>query len=694
MITSRLKQILLFLLKEEKPIPVQRLADAAGVSKRTVQRELSYLPAEMKQYHLTFQSKTGRGIWIEGSEEDKKQFRQYLMNSDSDGFMDKEERRRRLILELLKDKEPRKLYYFSNQFQVSEATVSNDLEAVEGWFAQYNLKIRRRPGYGICMEGTERNCRLAIRGFLQENMDSALIRDFYEDTAPSEETEKREEQDIYRMLDRNILERVIWCVQEIDHWRLKQLTESSYTGLILHITIAVNRILKKELIEENVQLYHALQIQRDFELAQIIVEALEREFDIEIPRMELAYICLHIQASKSQYIGKEEARHQSYKQELMTCVLDMIDAFDPEIAYRLKQDEEFIDGLLAHLQPTVIRLVNHMYIGNPMLEQIKEEYPDIFAKCLNVNTVVEEYLDCKVPEEETGFFAIHFGAALQRLENQKENHRQVEIGIVCASGIGIARLMLTRMSRFLGNRVKISTWSREDVTPYAAEGIDFFVSSIHFEFEGADILYVDPLLPDKDLERIEGKVKTYALTPAKRKIENDFSRQLEQVNYLAVQIKSMVKELRYFLVDPEISFEALLEKAAAHLTPYSDRQQQICQDIAERERMASQFFAGLGFGLLHTRTAGVTRPVFMILRTNTQEPFTAASYKGSDVVLLMLIPRDEHIQENSDMFGYLSTSLIEDDDFMDIIRDGDEAVTREKFNQLMRQYFNAYLEKL
>lgn len=32
------------------------------------------------------------------------------------------------------------------------------------------------------------------------------------------------------------------------------------------------------------------------------------------------------------------------------------DVYDEELAYELKQDEEFIVGLLAHLQPTFVRL--------------------------------------------------------------------------------------------------------------------------------------------------------------------------------------------------------------------------------------------------------------------------------------------------------------------------------------------------
>ncbi len=694
MITARLKQILLLLLKEEKPVPVQKLADAAGISKRTVQRELEYLPQELELYHLEFQSRTGRGVWIEGEKEDKKAFAKFLRQAGSDGYMDRDERRRHLTLELLKDKTPKKLYYFSNRFQVSEATVGNDLEAIEPWFEKYHLQIRKKPGYGVCMEGAEKDYRRAMREFLQENMDSALVRDLYEDTDPSEENAKQNEQDIYKMLDRDILQRVIWCIQELNHHRIKQLTESSYTGLILHITIAINRILNGDIIEDNLELYESLQKTEDFELAGILVEELQEEFEVEIPKMEQAYICLHIQASKIQYADSEEHYQSQIKKELLSCIHDMIDAYDPGIAYLLKQDEEFIDGLMAHLQPTIIRLSNHMYIGNPMLEQIKEEYGDIFEKCLRVTKVVEDYLECEVPEEETGFFAIHFGAAVQRLENDRDSIRQVHVGIVCASGIGISRLMLTRVSRFLGERARITTWGKDDVTPYAAEGIDFFVSSIHFEFEGADILFVNPLLPAKDLDRIDQKVRLYCRMPAKRTLENPFSKQLEQVNYMAVQIKSLVKDMQCIRVSSRMTFEELLVAASEQLTPYRDRQRMIQENIMEREKLASQIFPELRFALLHTRTEGVSKPNFSIMLPHNGRIFENPYFKEIQAVVVMLVPRDNHVKENSDIMGYLSTSLIEDEEFSEIIFQGEEAAIREKLNNLMRQYFNAYLERV
>jgi EAL domain-containing protein (putative c-di-GMP-specific phosphodiesterase class I)/GGDEF domain-containing protein len=48
------------------------------------------------------------------------------------------------------------------------------------------------------------------------------------------------------------------------------------------------------------------------------------------------------------------------------------------------------------------------------------------------------------------------------MENNKENKRKVDIGIVCASGIGISRLMHSKLKRFLKERAELVTYGKED----------------------------------------------------------------------------------------------------------------------------------------------------------------------------------------------------------------------------------------
>lgn len=696
--TPRMQQILLLMLNEDKVISVKNLAEQMKLSKRTVQRELEYLGKALREYNVTFCSKTGTGVWLEGDPEDKERLLRQLNEKDTLDVSDRTERRKRLILEILKDKTLKKLYYYSDLFGVSEATISADLEAAEEWFAPFNLKINRKPGYGISIEGREKDFRLALRAFIDENIDTRFIRDIYEekDQALFELVENKNDKNIYKILNNDLLLRVIACIQKVKDRRLLNLTENSYVGLVLHVTIAVNRILGKEILEENEAMVESLRGDEDFRLAGRIVEELKKEFEIEIPEIEVAYVCLHIKGAKVQQIELDEdsKARVSGQRELLSVVNAMIDRFDPAVAWQLKQDEEFVvQGLAAHLQPTLVRLANNMKIENPLLEQIKHDYAAIFERCRSVAEVIEEHYGFTVPEPEIGYLAIHFGAAMVRLESRKEVKRKVNMGVVCASGIGISRLMCSRINKFFKDRIELTAYGVNDLNPFALEHTDFFVSTLPIR-EEADILYVSPLLTSQEMEQIASRVRKYERMPAAGKENEAFTRQLEEVNYMATQIKSLIKRFRRTKLGEAVTFGELLAKAGEGQTPYADRQNMIIEALKRRETMGSQFFPDYSFALLHARTAGVTKPVFTVFVPESGERFTAPDMKGIRAAIVMLMPEDGHTQENADMLGYLSQMLVEEDEFLDAIITKEEEDVRKLLSRYLKKYFDQYLDRV
>lgn len=695
--TPRMQQILRIMIKENDVLPVSRLADEIGVSRRTVQRELEHIGSSLKKYHLEFKSKTGTGVWLEGSEDAKTELYQLLTENDTLDTSNRNERRKRLTLELLKDKSLKKLYYYSSMFGVSEATVSSDLEAVEEWFAAFHLKIVRRQGYGVAVEGSEQDYRKALSAFVDENLNTRILRESYEDRSVFvlRALGNADERNIYRVLDDDVLKRVVDCILKLDDKRIRNLTESSYLGLVLHVTIAINRILKHELTEGDQEWVDSLKGKEDYLLAAYIAEALEAEFSVEIPEVEIAYICLHLLASKRQMI-EERGAHVTIEEEqerLLNMIDSMIDVFDSDMAYELKQDEEFIRGLSAHLEPTMIRLKNDMKIRNPMLEQIRKDYPAIFEKCRSAARVIEDAVGCAVPEEEIGFLAIHFGAGAVRLENQREYKRKVNIGVVCASGIGISRLMSSKLDRRFRGLIELETYAKTDLTQFAVEKTDFFVSSIQSLQEDADILYVSPLLPESDMKQIEERIAYYGKTPGKKR-EDEFAGQLDRVHYLAVQIKSIIKNMGYLKVDRAITFDELLMAVSEQLSPYNDRRAMIQEDIRRREKIGSQIFPEFGFALLHARTKGVIKPVFMVCQTRDREPFADPYLQNIQAVIVMMIPVDEHVIENGEVMGCLSSALIEEPEFLDTVFHGEKEQIREILSQILKRFFNQYIGKL
>ncbi len=693
-ILSRAKQILKILLTEEEAIPVKSLAEKIGVSKRTTQRELEYISSYLKGYEIKYFSKTGVGIWLEGTQEEKKRFLSFLCQNESLDVPGKEERRKRLILEILKEKGLKKLFYYSSQFGVSEATASTDLEAIGEWLSGFGLDIKRKPGSGVYVEGTEENYRRAIREFIYSNLDTRLLRESYESTdeIPGEYGYAIKS-GMDGILDENIMKKVMECINNIDDGRIVSLTENSYMGLVIHISIAINRIMKDEVIEESSKIENDIVKDLDYSLAQKIAGSLEEYFAITIPEIEITYIWLHIKGSKHEKVQYGTTQLAAGGQ-IRQLVNEMIDAFDKENAYLIKQDDEFLQGLLAHLQPTIIRLVHGMQIHNPMLEDIKKSYVELYQKCENVAMVLGKSLGKEVPPEETGFLTVHFGAAMVRLEGRKEKLRKVHTGVVCSSGIGISRLMSSKLKKVFQNKMVVSAYGKNDVTPYIIGKTDFFISSIPLEIDDVPVLYVNPLLNEKDMDEIRHLFYKYERLPQKHEEMGSFHEQLDQINKMAAQIKMLLKYMGFFKVNGNITFDELLVMAGEEISPYSDRREMIREALQRREEISSQVFAELGFALLHARTKGVIRPEFTICATHDRKPFKDPYFKEIQVVIIMLVPEDENVSINNEIMGYISSLLVEEADFVNMLYSGEKEEIRSMLSSYLKKFFNQYISKI
>lgn len=144
-ISSRLSKILLIMLESDDFISADKLAEKLQISKRTIFRELSDIDYYLNAYELSLNNKQRKGYCLEGAIENKERLSEDLKTQKVD-YLNKEERQNLLIFEILQENEVRKLYYYANLFQVSESTISNDLDSIETWFTQYDLKIIRTPG--------------------------------------------------------------------------------------------------------------------------------------------------------------------------------------------------------------------------------------------------------------------------------------------------------------------------------------------------------------------------------------------------------------------------------------------------------------------------------------------------------------------------------------------------------------------
>lgn len=207
-------------------------------------------------------------------------------------------------------------------------------------------------------------------------------------------------------------------------------------------------------------------------------------------------------------------------------------------------------------------------------------------------------------------------------------------------------------------------------------------------------MYVNPLLNEKDMEEIRHLFYKYERLPQKHEETGSFQEQLDQINRMAAQIKLLLKYMGFFKVNGAVTFDELLVMAGEEITPYSDRREMIREALQRREEISSQIFAEFGFALLHTRTKGVIRPEFTICVTHDRKPFRNSYFKGIQVAVIMLVPEDGNIQINNEIMGYISSLLIEEADFMEILKNGEKEDIRNMLSIYLKKFFNQYILKI
>lgn len=710
--TPRTQQILEILLGGKGPVSKQEIADHLGVSKRTIQREFGFLENDIKKYGLGLVNRKGKGIVISGELQNIEKLRREIEQNSGAEAATRDERRRHLLFELLRDREPRKLFYYSEMLGVSETTVASDMEALGEWFSRNNLEVLRRPGYGVVLGGTEGDYREAMRRFIHESEWQKSEKRFTGGSRRSRNAEEAvtdillnaADSGIYSLLNNDILTRVYNVLSNMDEPMLHQLADNAVTGLAIHIAIAIDRVQKGAVLEANEKGLEDLASWEGYDLAVKILREMEAEFEITIPGVELSYILLHLRGSKIAYSGTAGDKKSGDdvimrqmrgidEEKLLDMIDEMIEIFNPSISYELKCDEDFFRGLLVHLRPVIVRLLNHMNIFNPILKDIREEYPDVFQRCAQASKVIERETHEQVREEEIGFLAMHFGAAEERILERQKAARRVVIGVICASGFGVARLMLTKLSNHLGDRATFRAYGKDEITPGVIEDTDFFVSTLNLDSLGIDCVRVSPLITASDLSQIEYRIKGYGQVRRRRQ-DIDFVRQMDEVGVIAGDLSSLIRKYRHYEISPNVNFRELLRVLSMQLTDSLAAAAKVISAVTERERLNSQIFPEMGFCLLHCRTDAVSETVFISCSPRGDDHFKDPYLKGIRAAVMMLMPIDDHRRIHADVLGRISSAFIKNEVFLKAVQDGSEDNVRTELTHELRTFFSEYVEKL
>jgi mannitol operon transcriptional antiterminator len=692
---SRQRKIISILCNETDFITIGKIAKAVDVSSRTISRAMDPIEKWFEENNTRLIKKTRIGLKIDATLEERNEILQLLNEEDIYKIYSPEERRLIMTLELLEKKKITKLLYFSNYFKVSNSTISKDLDVTEEWLEKYNLKLIRKQGYGITVEGLEKNFRKAIINLLYDNTQvyelGKLIKNTVKQTSMPTDTTKEVRKRLLNLIDRETLTVLERILDEGEKHLNYELADSAYVGLLVHLSIAIKRISNGERIIIDPDYLIGLKKCNEFIVAELIAEGIAEDFKIEIPDSEIGYITMHLKGAKlrngnfssGNLLGENESIIGNYQ--LTKVVLKMLTEVKRLSGYDLKDDKKLLVGLISHLRPALSRIQMKMDIRNPLLDQVKNNYPEIYDLSNQAVKVIEEWAEVKIPDSEIGFLAMHIGAALET--RKMLNSKKYNVIVTCSSGMGTSSLLASKIVKEYKNiNIIASSSTRKLEKLIKEETIDFIISTVTIDAIDVPYVKVSPLLLEDDKKMIRGLMEKISvpneddfrkLKKAKLKKDIDFQKLNE----------SIYKIINHFFLEEAIEVDDkldLINWISNSLSSGNENYEDIKSTLIDREYIESTIVTDQNILLLHGKTKKYKKLTFGVIRLKNS--INEENYHNEMIQvknIIVMLAHEDASQYEIDTLSYISKSLIERESFVkSLINDSKDVFKKNLINVL------------
>ncbi|KGP79001.1 MULTISPECIES: BglG family transcription antiterminator [unclassified Paenibacillus] len=663
-ITRRQREIVEFLLEHPHEVTAGEIAVAVKVSTRTVHRELQMIEQWLEPLGMRLEKKSGTGVRIDPGSDDLVVLRHQLELNEYVEFTP-EERKLFMLCILLDESEPVKLLALASDLKVTVSTASNDLDDLEPRIHLAGLKLVRRRGYGVKINGSEWAHRMAISALALEYLDESDLFGRQAEQSVSKVNSKLLEMIGHE--DVLTVENALW--QPDIEW-LENIPERQYMKLLIQLSVAVVRIRKGFGIGRGSQLDkkdvgNSLQGDKGKVpeyLASRLCGVLSAQLGMDFVGEEQAYFHRLL-------IEIEQSIHSSRLLPIDDLVLlDMVrsltDRMQENTHYSFHEDRLLREGLIAHMEPVLERMDGRQLIRNPLLQQIRKDYESLFEDVKKA--VREAWPNTDVPDEEIGFLVMHFGASIERLRVLK---REIRAVVVCTSGIGSSRMLSSRLSKEIPEIRIVDSVSWYEAARIPKTEYDLVLSTVDLPMDKHQYYKVSPLLTAEESERLRHFIRTTTLqrehSPPPEAESRATGRFTDPVGLEAtlIEIVQIIGKFQVFPLDNQgIGFfkTAYAMCSVLHQSGVLNNPEEIARLLEEREEVGSQKIPGTSLALFHTRSDGIHSPSITLFQLTEPLLRTPEDPAGVSHVLLMLGPR-QLSKESLEVLSEISALLLQEE---------------------------------
>lgn len=467
-LTDRETWILKCLLENKGYITIEHLENILSVSRRCIYYDIDKINLWLEKNNLDFiNKKRSRGYFL--TDMQKTEIYKILPLADIPEIntFTLKERLNICICLILFSRKPVRIENVQNVLNVSRNTIFSDLNKVREKLKTLELTLKYTQQDGYYIEGKSEKKRLLFLNQAEElliNVENGKVLFDYFFSCESQKQITSE------------YDKLVQIEKTID----VEYNPYALNAIAILIHCIKNNIFFTENAESNNE---SIKETLEYQLINRIYSQLN-EYD-------KVYIVKHLVGYKYQQSNKSIP-----KDEYKKISMQLIDEFSKLSAVDFQNQEELCDKIALHLEWSSYRYLNGIYIDNPLLDKIKENYSEIFEITNQACDILRNCFAAPINDNEVGYLTLYFGGYIKNINH----HSTIKVLLICAEGSSTSYMLRNEIGRLSDDIEIIDNISLKSLENYH-EYYDMIISTLKVYSEKTSI-QVNPIITEADKQVI------------------------------------------------------------------------------------------------------------------------------------------------------------------------------------------------
>ena len=507
------------LLKEQSEYkPASFFAKWLSVSTKTIYSDINALYSFLQENGLDLDSSPRNGIKLLDAKNNLNKLIDEISGENKRDEYSPVNRRFSIIRKILLENKSTTLENLSNDFLVSKTSLYQDLGLINEVFERQNTKLKV-TNIGIVSIGTEIDLQKSIKDYVfEDDKDDSLL-----DLKSKLEL----------LFDRQHIDYVFHLLLEDYNELTNDVSIYYLKSIIVILLIQIVRLKYGYHVKtEETFLFNNIRYMETYVVANSIVEMLQQNLNLYFKNADIEYLCRQLFAHR---ITNSLKTGQNEYADLVNKIIEVMSKIEK---IDLRQDKHLYKSLIYHVPAMILRLKKGIKIKNPLLENIKEQYTELFTIVWYALSLIESRYNVILNDEEVSLILVHFQIALVNIS--KANN----ILVVCPYGISSSQLILSKVRKLLPAKDNIELSRIEKLYLTDLSHVDLIITSVDLDNINVPYVRVSPVVTNEDYINIMDAYKKHILFKEEvlRELKNFSAPYLSQfINPTLIQIKKNYK---------------------------------------------------------------------------------------------------------------------------------------------------------